>query len=83
MQANVKMDGLMVVVTNVGPLIAWRRFANHSSAGPNLFYDVVKVRRQRHKRVAFYAARPIEPGEELVFDYGAEYWSNRGAVPLD
>ena len=38
----------------------------------------VRKRKQRfggqRGRMFFYAARPIEPGEELTFDYGAAYW---------
>jgi SET domain-containing protein len=28
-------------------------------------------------RVAFFAARPINAGEEMCFDYGASYWEGR------
>lgn len=57
------------------------RFANHSSDF-NIFYDVLKVRGKREKRVKFYTARAVAAGEELVFDYGVSYWSERGLQPV-
>ena len=58
------------------------RYLNHSAAHANVQYEVIRVKRQRHKRVAFWTLREIAPGEELLFDYGATYWANRGA-PLE
>ena len=57
------------------------RFANHSSDF-NIFYDVLRVRGKREKRVKFYTARTVAAGEELVFDYGSQYWSERGLQPV-
>jgi len=34
-------------------------------------------------RVAFYAARDLETGDELTFDYGEAYWLERGVAPCD
>ena len=31
--------------------------------------------------IEFYAARAIEPGEELTIDYAEEWWSSRGRGP--
>ena len=56
---------------------------NHSAARANCFYDVVKVRRQREKSVRFYTSRRVAAGEELLFDYGTQYWQDRGVAPLD
>jgi len=58
------------------------RYANHS-AQPNIFYTVIKVKRQRYKQIKFYTARPINAGEELVFDYGSSYWLERGITPVE
>ena len=33
------------------------------------------------RRVAFYALRDIKAGEELSFDYGEQYWLERGVAP--
>lgn len=41
------------------------RYLNHASPGANVFFEVVKRRRQRHKDVKFYTARAIAAGEEL------------------
>ena len=59
------------------------RCLNHASgAQANLFFEVVKVRKQRHKEVKFYTARDVREGEELCFDYGPQYWRDRGVEPL-
>jgi pre-rRNA-processing protein TSR3 len=62
---------------------SWLRYMNHSSARANCFYEVVRVRRQREKSVRFYTARPVAAGEELLFDYGTQYWKDRGCAPVD
>ena len=33
------------------------------------------------RRVAFYALRDIKAGDELSFDYGEQYWLERGVAP--
>ena len=43
----------------------------------NVFFEVVKVRKQREKQLKFYTSREVAAGEELVFDYGKTYWSER------
>ena len=62
------------------------RYLNHSAAEPaghaNVFFEVAKVRRQREKQVKFFTARRLEAGEELLFDYGAQYWAGRKAQQL-
>ena len=37
----------------------------------------------KKRRVAFYALRDISKGDELTFDYGVEYWFERGFAPAD
>ena len=52
------------------------RYVNHSSS-PNCYYHVERVRRSPARRVSFYTLRPVRPGEELLFDYGKEFWRGR------
>ena len=59
---------------------SFTRYLNHAPAPEaNVFFEIVKVRRQREKRVAFYTAREVEAGEELCFDYGRTYWEGKAA----
>ncbi|KAL3895817.1 MAG: hypothetical protein SGPRY_013422 [Prymnesium sp.] len=55
------------------------RWMNHSSRRPN-----VRWKKQRFgSSMYFYAACPIESGEELMFDYGDAYWSALGVQPIE
>jgi SET domain-containing protein len=47
----------------------YTRFINHSDE-PNAFLIVST----RWKTARFEALRDIEPGEEIFFDYGEDYW---------
>lgn len=47
----------------------YTRFINHSDE-PNAFLVVSS----RWKTARFEALREIEPGEEIFFDYGEDYW---------
>jgi SET domain-containing protein len=58
------------------------RYLNHSSTEPNCYYHVLRVRGQRQKRVSFFTLRAVEAGEELCFDYGQQYWTDRPDRPL-
>lgn len=57
------------------------RYVNHSSSF-NCLYEVRKVKKRRDKSVHFYAAFDVAAGEELTFDYGKSYWSDRGEAPI-
>ena len=46
---------------------------NHSRSRVN----VRRTKSVREKRVIFHAARDIQEGEELLYDYGASYWVGR------
>lgn len=48
---------------------------NHSSTRHN----VTRITRRSLKRVELYASRDIEPGEEVLLDYGRRYWLGREA----
>lgn len=52
----------------------WTRYINHSSE-PNLRVKSLPFAYGGKPRIWFVTLRDIEPGEELCFDYGPEYWS--------
>jgi uncharacterized protein len=57
------------IIVGEGPKANYTRFINHSDA-PNAFLTVSS----RWKSARFEALCVIEPGEEIVFDYGEDYW---------
>ncbi len=59
--ANRHIDG--TTRTNIA------RYINHTCRGANCEPDTVRG------RVLIYAKRAILPGEELLYDYGKEYWN--------
>jgi hypothetical protein len=60
---------------------SFTRYLNHATGdAANVFFEVVKVRRQRAKTIKFYTGRQVTPGEELCFDYGPEYWRDRDPI---
>lgn len=50
------------------------RFINHSEK-PNLACTLATVNALSH--VIFYTARPIKKGEQLIYNYGENYWKRR------
>ena len=49
--------------------------AQHANLEPRVDFE--------NRRVSFYALRDIAEGDELTFDYGEEYWLQRGFAPAD
>ena len=49
--------------------------AQHANLEPRIDFEA--------RRVSFYALRDIALGDELTFDYGEEYWLQRGFAPAD
>ena len=47
-----------------------------------VIFFVALFRGRRDKQVKFYTSRRVAPGEELVFDYGEQYWTDRKLTPL-
>ena len=57
------------IIVGEGPESNYTRYINHSD-DPNAFLVVST----RWKTARFEALRDIEPGEEIFFDYGEDYW---------
>lgn len=57
------------IILGEGPKANYTRFINHSDE-PNAFLTVSS----RWKSARFEALRIIEPGEEIFFNYGDDYW---------
>ena len=57
------------IIIGEGPEANYTRYINHSD-DPNAFLVVST----RWKSARFEALRDIEPGEEIFFDYGDDYW---------
>jgi hypothetical protein len=57
------------IIIGEGPKANYTRYINHSDE-PNAFLVVSS----RWKTARFEALRDIEPGEEIFFDYGEDYW---------
>jgi SET domain-containing protein len=51
----------------------WTRYLNHGST-PNVRVKSVERGRNGRPRVWFVATRDVEPGDELLWDYGEDYW---------
>ena len=57
------------VIVGEGPEANYTRYANHGSR-PN----ALLVTSTRWKSARLEALRDIRPGEEILFDYGEDYW---------
>ena len=53
---------------------SWCRYLNHSQKRPNLSMGTM-VRPDGKPVVRFVVEREIKPGDELLFNYGENYWS--------
>ena len=60
---------------NVILMLGYGMLYNHS-AQPNAEYV-----EDEPGWIAFVALRPVEAGEEITIDYGAEWWDTRGLTP--
>lgn len=76
-------SGLLLLIDAEDPDFAnWTRFLNHSSNQPNL--KVEKSLSERNEPViGFVTARAIEMGEELLFDYGPNYFGGSLDAPVE
>lgn len=55
----------------------YTRYINHDGENPNAELIVST----RWKTARFQAMRAIQPGDEIFFDYGADYWDALGVKP--
>lgn len=69
-------------VRDAAPDVALQRksatlaFLNHARKNSESA-NVARYMRRRERRATFFAARDVRVGEELRFDYGAEFWRGR------
>ena len=59
---------------------SWTRFLNHSKKRANLMMRS-QVLPDGTPMVRFVVSRDVQPGDELLFDYGHAYWE--GGDPID
>ena len=67
---------LVIILIRVCARGRWPATAGHMNHSKDRANVVRRVYRDQ-RRVAFYTKREIDPGEELLFDYGDEYWRDR------
>ena len=60
----------------------WLRYLNHSRRRDNVIPGPANIMGFNYAAV-FQVSRPIQPGEELLFDYGAGYWDRLYPNRLD
>lgn len=70
------------VQTNALEAGNFTRFINHSSLHPNIEAVVSKLPDGRME-VVLFALKDIEPGQQLLSNYGGEYWRALGIIPDD
>ena len=51
------------------------RYSNHSSTAPNMEPHIERKKGQREKHVYFHTSRAVSKGDELLWDYGSQYWA--------
>ena len=51
---------------------------NHSRVRPNVRRYYARAQR----RVSYFTSRDVQPGEELLYDYGRRYWRGREHLEL-
>ena len=64
------------IIIGEGPKANYTRYINHEDE-PNAFL----VTSTRWKTARFEALRDIDPGEEIFFDYGEDYWEEEPENP--
>ena len=59
------------------------RWMNHAPpARANVFWKKQTIGPKNGLAMHFYAKRAIRPDDELVFDYGKDYWEALGEIPM-
>jgi hypothetical protein len=70
------------IQTNAYPTGNFTRFINHSSLEPNIEAIVSKLPEGRIEIILF-ALKEIKPGEQLLSNYGGQYWTALNVIPND
>lgn len=73
---GVAHEGLAIDAYNAGNIT---RFVNHSSDNANVYVETIPYKNRWHQ--VFCASRDIEQGEQLLIDYGSQYWDALGITP--
>ena len=80
-------DGDYCVICDAREVGCWTRFINHGGEQSNCvtfiasMYHPVAGRSVKDVVIVVKAERMIHPGQQLLFDYGTEYWEPIGDVP--
>ena len=59
------------------------QFMNHGKVSANVKREIHHFPWWGFTSVPFYTLRDISNGEELLWDYGDDYWVGRGVEPID
>lgn len=70
------------IQTNAFPKGNFTRFINHSSLQPNIEAVVSKFPEGRIE-ILLFALKEIKPGEQLLSNYGGQYWKALDIIPSD
>jgi hypothetical protein len=56
------------------------RFINHASSSSNVAPTLIKLQ-NGHPTIAFFSTETIDPGSQLLYNYGSSYWREKKIIP--